>query len=229
MRKMFETTIFVIIGFSILFSFYTIKVYGDIIDILFYTFFIICSLILSVLIYKRNKIFILTIEIINIICVSSLNKINGFPDKELKNVISMSVFFIMDIILILLFVKNKNRGSVILMFLILNCKILQLPADATRQLIFSDKIYLEELGNKEVSLELITKIKGNKLFVLGKYNNDEIVVVFNKNTNDDLYEYEKEYWLIDGKGSMDAQISNYQFWEKTVLIKIFNSVRKNEK
>jgi hypothetical protein len=229
MRKILGMVIFVITGFSILFSFFIIKVYGDIIDILFYTLFIICSLTISVLINKRNKIFVLAVETINIICISSLNKINGFPDKELKNIIIIGAFFVMDIILILFFIRNKNRRTVILMFFILNCKIFQLPADTTRQLIFSGKIYLEEFKNNEIRLELITKIKENKLFILGKHNGYEIVIVFNKNIYNDLYEYGKEYWLIDGKGSMDAQIPNYQFWERAVLKEIFNSVRKIER
>jgi hypothetical protein len=229
MRKILEMAIFVIIGLSILFGFYTIKIYGDMIDIVFYTFFIICSSILSALIYKRNKLFILIIEIINITCVSSLNKINGFPDKELKNIVAITAFFAMDVILISFFIKNKNKCTAVLMFFILNCKIFQLPTDVTRQLIFADRINLEGFENRNINFELITKTDENKLFIIGNHNGNGIVMVFTKSSNNGLYEFEKEYWLIDGKGSMDVQIPNYQFWEKAVLIKIFNySIRKNE-
>ncbi|MDR1072801.1 MAG: hypothetical protein LBL45_03905 [Treponema sp.] len=111
----------------------------------------------------------------------------------------------------------------------MNCKIFQLLIDITRQLIFTDRINLEKFKNKKINFELIAKTEGNKLFILGNHNSDEIVMVFTKSGNNGLYEFEKEYWLIEGKGSMDAQIPNYQFWEKAVLIKIFNSIRKNEK
>jgi hypothetical protein len=104
----------------------------------------------------------------------------------------------------------------------LNCGIFQLPIDITRQLVFANKINVEGFENNRIRLEFITKTDETRLFVLGRNTSNEIVVVFRKDGNNDLYVFEKEYWLLDGTGSMDAQIPNYQFWERAVLMKIFS-------
>jgi hypothetical protein len=104
-----------------------------------------------------------------------------------------------------------------------------MPSNIFRQIYFSKYINTEEFyrQNQRKIVNFITKIDkvNKKIYTLGKINNNQgAVFVFTR--QNDLYEFQSEYWLLDGSGSMDAQIPNYPMPLQLLLSLLFEKSRQ---
>jgi hypothetical protein len=159
--------------------------------------------------------------------IISLNKIIGYPDKELKNIYFIIVIIIIDVLSLVFFIKKViNKKIFFVILIIIHTPVISIPANIFRQIYFSKHIDMEKFyqKNHRKTVSFITKIDMNnkKIYALGKINNDQdVVFVFNQ--QNDLYEFQSEYWLLDGHGSMDAQIPNYPMSLQLLFALLFES------
>ena len=203
--------------------------YGDCIDVFNY---ILSSGLILLLIIKftkpplnRNILIILLWITNNIVFLDSLNRVDGYPDKEMTKGFAIFIYFVLHvwIFCLLIIYKKKYLKLIIATLVIIHCSgIFLVPGSIIRQY-FGCKLTKPSHETLNFNELYFTKITTERIFSISMYlsnkNNDEEIsyatLVYN-NEKKNYYVFEDFKMLLDGWGSMDAQIPNQSYFYKEI-------------
>ncbi|WP_157229220.1 hypothetical protein [Leptospira alstonii] len=150
---------------------------------------------------------------LNLVFLDSLNKVDGYPDKELAFGLFLFAILLYHFWMLFLFIKYGKKYSTLiatnLLVLYLSSFVL-LPISIIRQFVASKTVKeISTQEKKNTRILYFTKILSNTAYAIGRkeYSDGDydVVLVFHF---EGQYVYDRTLWLVSGQGSMDAQIPN---------------------